>query len=162
MKQFLKSSAVQLVNGGYLSNGEGAPVFNAEFVNAQKHAEYIVKFAELAKGKIFKDVKGASLAELENQVRKALQADAPTFVALPKEPKKTITSQLAGEAMEFIKFQSSNSKAEKTNEFLQQFLVISEFEEFGLFFEEDIVKLNKIFTMKEIITAVEQVIDLLK
>ena len=49
----------------------------------------------------------------------------------------------------------------KINKFLSQFNIVNEFEEFGLFFDQDIVKLNKIYTIKEITAAVKAVIDLL-
>lgn len=162
MKQFLNSESVQLINGGYLSNKEGAPVYNAAFVAAQKHAEYIVTFAEKAKGKDFTGKEADSLADLENEVRAALAEKATKFVTGPSQPEKKLTEQLAEEAKSFMTFQKESSKTDKINEFLQQFAVLAEFEEFGLFFEDEIVKLNKIYTMKEVIASVEAVIDLLK
>lgn len=161
-KQFLKATEVQLVNGGYLSNKEGKPVFNADFVNAQKHAEYVITFAEVAKTKDFKGKKADSLADLESEVNQMLRAKQKTFVAKPTTVEKTLTNQLAQEAMAFMSFQENSGKVDKINTFLQQFTVIDEFETFGLFFEEDIVKLNKIYTMEEVVTAVTEVIDLLK
>lgn len=162
MKKFLKKSELQLVNGGYLVNKEETPVNNAEFVSAQRHAEYIVTFASLAKGKDFVGKKADTLEALEAEVKKVLSAKKQVFVEGPKESKGKLTESLAKEAMEFLNFKKDSSKADKINEFLQQFTVISEFETFGLFFEEDIVKLEKIYTMEEVIEAVKSVIDLLK
>jgi hypothetical protein len=162
MKQFLKVSEVQLVNGGYLSNADSKPVFNAAFVDAQKHAEYIITFAAKAKGLDFVGKKPASLADLEKDVRAALTEKENKFVSGPEAPVREITTNLANEAMAFMSFQTNSSKTDKINSFLQQFSILHEFEEFGLFFEEDIVKLNKIYTMEEVVDAVTSVIDLLK
>ena len=63
--------------------------------------------------------------------------------------------------MAFMKFTESSSKVEKINSFLQQFAILNEFENYGLFFEEDIVKLNKIYTMAAVIAAVTETIELL-
>jgi len=161
-KQFLKNGEVELVNGGYLSNKEGKPVFNQEFVNAQKHAEYVVTFAELAKGKDFVGKKADCLSQLEAEVRKALTAKQKTFVSKPTPVEKTLTKQLAQEALAFMTFEENSGKVDKINSFLQSFVVLDEYETYGLFFEENIVKLNKIYTMVEVTAAVTEVIDLLK
>ncbi len=161
-KQFLKSADIQLLNGGYLSNKEGQPVNNEQFVKAQKHAEYVVTFATLAKGKDFTGKKADSLSDLEAEVKALLATKQKTFVSKPTEVKKPLTAQLAEEAMAFMTFQENSGKVDKINSFLQQFEVLDEFFEFGLFFESDIVKLNKIYTMKEVVDAVTEVIDLLK
>lgn len=161
-KQFLNSKQVQLLNGGYLSSMEGNPVYNEQFVKAQKHAEYVVTFATLAKGKDFTGKKADSLSDLEAEVKALLATKQKTFVSKPTEVKKPLTAQLAEEAMAFMTFQENSTKVDKINEFLQQFTVLAEFEEFGLFFESDIVKLNKIYTMEEVTKAVSEVIDLLK
>lgn len=161
-KQFLKKDGIQLLNGGYLSNKEGNPVSNAEFVQAQQHAEFIVVFAAKAKGKDFKGKKADSLEDLRKEVQNLLSATkAVSFVDKPAAVKRPTTDKIAAEAMDFIKFQESSSKVDKVNNFLQQFKILKEFEDFGLFFEEDIVKLNKIYTMKEVIDAVTETIDLL-
>ena len=102
------------------------------------------------------------LSDLEAEVKALLATKQKTFVSKPTEVKKPLTAQLAEEAMAFMTFQENSGKVDKINSFLQQFEVISEFEEFGLFFESDIVKLNKIYTMKEIVDAVTETIDLLK
>ena len=162
MKQFLKSTEVKLINGGYLSNSEDAPVYNREFVEAQKHAEYIITFAALAEKKDFVGKKADNLASLELEVRNALAEKETKFVSSPDAPKKTMSDKLAAEAMSFMTFKEDSNKIEKINAFLQQFKVLHEFEEFGLFFEDDIVKLGKIYSMKEITEAVKSVIDLLK
>jgi hypothetical protein len=162
MKQFLKKSELQLINGGYLSNKDGKPVYNEDFVNAQQHAEYIVMFAKLAKGKNFKDQKADSISDLRKEVSDFLSKNKKTtFVEKPKSIKRPTTDKLADEALEFIKFQKDSTRVDKINNFLQQFNILNEFEEFGLFFDDGIVKLNKICTLKEVVDAVTETIDLL-
>jgi len=162
MKKFVKSTEIALVNGGYLSLKEGeSPINNKKFVQAQKHAEYIVTFAEMAKGKDFNGKKADSLQSLEKAVKEALASKATKFVEKSERPEKPLTEKLATEAMAFMNFEASSSKVEKINKFLQQFEILHEFESHGLFFKDGIVKLNKIYTMEEIIAAVESTIDLL-
>lgn len=161
-KQFIKNKALQLVNGGYLSNLDGNPVFNQEFYIAQQHAEYIVTFATMAKGKDFVGKKADSIEGLKTEVIEFLNKNKSiSFIEKPKEVKKPTHEKLASEALAFINFQEDTSKTEKINNFLQQFTVLKEFEDFGLFFDEDIVKLNKIYTMQEVIDAVTETIDFL-
>jgi hypothetical protein len=162
MKKFLKATDLQLVNGGYLSNKEESPVTNEAFVKAQKHAEYIITFAKLAKGKTFVAKKADSLSDLKAEVSKALAAKKTAYVAVPTKPGMKTTDTLAKEAMAFLDFGKDVNKAKKINEFLSQFDVLKEFEDFGLFFEDGIVKLNKIYTVKDVVTAVEATIDLLE
>lgn len=161
-KQFLKNGQVSLVNGGYLTSNDGKSVGHTEFVAAQKSAEYVITFAELAKGKDFVGKKADSLEDLKSQVASALATKERTFVTKPTEVTKPLTKQLADEAMAFMNFQKEGSKVDKINGFLQQFNVLAEFEEHGLFWDEQIVKLNKIYTLQEVVDATTSVIDLLK
>lgn len=160
-KVFLKQDQVNLINGGYLTNGE-TPIYNEKFVNAQIHAEYVITFAAMAKDKDFVGKEVDSLDKFKNEVLETLYSKkVKEHVKGPKKPENTLHEKLKSEALDFIKFQEGTSNAEKVNNFLSKFDVIAEFEEFGLFFEQDIVKLNKIYTMKEIVKAVESVINLL-
>lgn len=161
-KQFIKNGELQLKNGGYLSNKDGNPVCNYDFFNAQQYADYIVTFAKMAKGKDFKGKKADSLEDLRKEVNEVFNAEQKIeFVKKPKDVKRPTTDTLAKEALAFINFQESSSKTEKLNNFLQQFAILKEFEDFGLFFEEEIVKLNKIYTLDEVVKATTEVIDLL-
>lgn len=161
-KIFVKSSALELVNGGYVVTGKAqTPVYNYEFIAAQRHAEWVVTFAEKAKGKDFTGKAPDSLASIKEEVAKTLNKSAVKYVTPPTEVKRELTDKLRDEAMAFINFNKESSKTDKINGFLQQFNVIQEFEEFGLYFEENICKLNKIYTIKEIVAAVTAVIDLL-
>lgn len=158
-KVFLKT--VKLINGGYLSDEKNNPVYNEKFISAQKRAEYVVTFANLAKNKDFNGKKADSIEDLKNEVIKSLSKKDIQYLSAPKEIKRTLNNQLTEEAFAWMKFQEDSTKVEKVNNFLQEFNVIKEFEEFGLFFEEDIVKLNKVYTIEEIVEAVNSVIDIL-
>ena len=164
MKQFIKKTeGLQLVNGGYLSNKEGEPVYNAEFVAAQKRAQYIVTFAKHASGKTFEVKEADCVSDVIKAVNEELSLKATKYVDVPKEVKRELTDKLAAEALSFMDFTDGVAKSEKINSFLQEFNVLHEFEEFGLFFESDIVKLNaeKLYSMSDVVKAVTETIDLL-
>ena len=162
-KIFVKKEELALINGGYLVIKEKeTPVYNEQFITVQKHAEWVVTFAEKAKGKDFIGKQADSIADVKAEVMKALASKGVEYVKGPKNVKQDLTEKLKEEALAFIKFQGESSKTEKINKFLQQFNIIQEFEEFGLYFEEDICKLNKIYTIEEIVTAVTSVIDVIE
>ena len=162
MKQFIKKDELQLINGGYLSNSKGNPVYNANFVALQTHANYIVTFARLAKTKNFVTRTADNVQELEKEVKELLSKNKTIqFVSKPEAVKRPVTEKLKSEALSFMNFQEEVGNKIKVNTFLQKFKALAEFEEFGLFFTEDIVKLDKIYTLAEIVEAVEQTIDLL-
>lgn len=159
-KVFVEKSGLSLKNSAYLV-AEGKPVFHKEFVDAQKAAERIVKFAELAKGKNFKNIEGVSVSKLWVDVDTALKAKDITYVSIPEAPKQTLNEQLKSEALAFKDFLGNKGKAELINAAMSQFNIINEFEEIGLYFEEAVCKLNKIYTIEEIKVAVSSVIELL-
>lgn len=161
-KTFVKNGELSLVNGGYLVTGKAqTPVCNDKFVALQIHAEWVVTFAEKAKGKDFVGKKPDSIEDVRAEVRKALSRSDVKYVSSPKEVKGDLTAKLQAEAMAFINFKNDSSKTDKMNKFLQQFNIIQEFEEFGLYFEESICKLNRIYTIEEIVAAVKEVINLI-
>jgi hypothetical protein len=160
MSTFLKKGEVTLENGGYITSKDGSPVSNVEFEVAQKHAEYVVTLANLAKGKDFKGKKADDINELKAQVMKQLsEKETIEFVKGPKKVKRPTTEALKEEALAFLNFETEKDNTEKINKFLQQFSIINEFETFGLFFNPKISKLNKIYTMKEVVAAVSSMID---
>ena len=161
-KTFVKKSQLKVVNGGYLVTGKDEkPVTHEGFVAAQKRAEYVITFANLAKDKDFKGKEAYSLSQLKSDVNKTLSSKGTTYVETKEVSKGELTEKLATEALAWINGYNDNSNAEKINKFLQEFNVINEFEEFGLYFDEGIVKLNKIYTIEEIKEAVKSVIELL-
>ena len=162
MSKFVKKSELQLLNGGYVSDKDGAPVTNADFIAAQKRAEYVVTFAKHAKNKDFVGKETDCLAECRADVAKELdELNKVEFIKAPKKVAKKLSDQLADEAMAFMNWEEESTKVEKINAFLTDFKVLKDFEDHGLFFEDGIVKLNKIYTIKDVTKAVEQTIDLL-
>lgn len=162
-KFFVKNGELVLANGGYCVFGEKqTPVFNEQFIAVQKHAEWVVTFAEKAKGKDFIGKEADSIYDVKREVEKALFKSDVEYIKAPKEVKRELTDKLQAEALAFIKFNDETSKTEKINKFLQQFNIVKEYEEFGLYFEENICKLNKIYTIEEIVKAVKQVIDVIE
>lgn len=160
-KLFVKKGELSLINGGYVVAGEKqTPVYNEEFIAAQIHAEWIITFAEKAKNKDFVGKEADDLADVILETMKALGDKEVKYVSAPKKVSTELTDKLKAEALNFINHDKETSKVNKINKFLQQFNVIKEFEEFGLYFEEDIVKLEKVYTIKEIVKAVESVIEL--
>lgn len=161
-KQFLTVEEVAVVKG-YLSASKESvkPINNYEFIRAQQSAEYIITFAEKAKSKNFEGVKPDSLDDLRREVIATLSTKATQFVTIPKKLETPLNAKLTKEALDFINNQTEIANMTQINDFLQQFEVINEFETIGLFFEDGIVKINRIYTMKEIIAAVTSCYKLL-
>jgi hypothetical protein len=162
MKKFLKNAELQLVNGGYVTDKKGIPVTNEEFIKAQLAAEYIITYSEIAEKKDFVGKKADTIDSVVRETNELLYNKKIKFVETPEEIARPVEQSLMLEALSFISFKKDVSKTDKINEFMQQFIVLKDFEEFGLFFEEGIVKLNKIYTVQEITEAVVKSIDLLK
>lgn len=80
---------------------------------------------------------------------------------MPKPTKGELTTKLANEALAWMTATNDVSKVEKINNFLQEFNIIKKFEDLGLYMEEEICELNKIYTINEIVKAVETVVELL-
>ena len=161
MKNFLKQGELELKNGGYLvSTITGEAVFNKEFIELQEHAHYLVTFAKHAKGKDFEGKKANTIGDVISAVEAELKTKQIEFVTAPKMGVRKITDALKKEAMDFMSNLEDTSKANKINNFLQKFRTLQEYEEFGLFFTEDVVKLNKIYTVSEVVSAVTECIDL--
>lgn len=157
---FIKSKELQLINGGYLANKEEKPVYHAEFVEAQDKAHYLVKLAEAIKGKDFAGKKADSFTAIVDEVSKKINdTQAIEYAKAGKEPKMKLRDDLKKEAMAFLEFESSKDLTKKINEDMQAFNIIQEFEEFGLYFEEEIIKLPAIYTIAEILKAVTAITE---
>lgn len=158
---FVKEEELALVNGGYLVAGKKEiPVSNEKFIVAQKRAEWLILFAEKCKGKDFTGRQPDTINEVTAEVNKILEGDNVDYLKAPKKVKTELTSKLQEEALAFITHNEEVSKINKVNNYLQEFNIIYEFEEFGLYFKEDICKLNRIYTIAEIVKAAEAVINL--
>ena len=91
MKVFVKKAELELKNGGYLTSTEtGKPVNHNGFVTAQRQAEYIVKFAEMAKGKTFEAGPVDCLMSLKAKVMEEISGKKEVkYIKSPKEVKNS-------------------------------------------------------------------------
>lgn len=157
--KFLKKSEITLVNGGYLSaSKDDSPVSHNGFVQAQNKAHYLVTLAANLAGKNFKAIKVDNFQDVVEQTVKAIDAaNTVKYAADPTAPATPLKDQLAGEAMAWINFDKSTSVANQINKAMQEFNILKDFEDNGLFFDDGIVRLNRIYTIAEIQAAVEAI-----
>lgn len=161
--EFLKSSQLELNPAGYLISTETKkPVYLGSFIQQQLSAEYIIRMAEAVKGKTFVAGKLDNLDAIRNQVKNEMFAQqTKNYVATPKQPQSKLNDELVEYALNFAKFQESVDATSKINTFMNQFNKIDDVEQVGDYFEEGLVKLTKIYTIKEILAAVKTNIDIL-
>ena len=160
--KFLTQKEVTLKQAGYLVNSTNneSPIINEEFVQAQEVAHYFVTLADRIKDKNFKVETPDSFDEICLQVSmENFAATKPKYVEDGEEPKTAIKDKLVKESLAWLKFRENKSKNELINNKMQAFNVLKEFEEFGLFFSEGVVKLEKIYTVAEILKAVTLIIE---
>jgi hypothetical protein len=154
--EFIKKTELSLQNGGYLSNKSGMPVSNDAFIAAQQRAHYLVELASATKGKDYVGKKADSFMKtIDEVVTRINTTEAIKYVDEAKEPKMELRDKLAQEALAWLKFGKDSDSSKRINEAMQQFNTIKDFESFGLFFSEGIVKLNAIYTIEEILAAVK-------
>lgn len=154
--KFLKNTELELKNGGYLTSKDGESVTHNEFVTLQQEAHYLVNLANTVRATDFEVKEPITFDQVVAKVKAQLNDEKRVYVEAPKEIKRATTDKLAEEALAWVGFQKDQSKAEKLNRILQKFNVIADFEDFGLYFSTNqIVKLQKIYTLKEIIEAVD-------
>lgn len=154
--EFLSTETIDLINGGYLVVKKSKkPVFHKEFVDLQNKAHYFVTLAKNIEGKKFECDKVDSFNDIVNQTLEELNSETKvTYIAKPKSADTTLLDQLTAEAKAFLNQGVEESTVEAQNEVLQQFNLLHEFEQFGLYFKEgDPVKLSKIYTIAEIVEA---------
>ena len=158
--EFIKKDGLKLINGGYLvtNNKEETPLFHFDFVKAQDAAHYVVELSKAIKGKDFEGKKADSFEDVVSQVTKSInETQSVEYVKLGKAPKTAIQDSLAKEALAWLKHEDEKSSVERVNSAMQQFNILQEFEEFGLYFEQDIVKLPALYDVATILKAVKEV-----
>jgi len=158
---FLKISDLQLNPAGYLVATEtNRPVNHKEFVEQQKRAHYVVKLADAIKDKNFKPCKVDSLDVIAKQVQAEIDAtDVINYVTAPAKPISQVNEELVKFALDFASYGDAKEQADKINTFMQTFNAIQGVQEVGDYFTEGLVKLNKIYTIDEILEAVKINID---
>lgn len=159
--QLLTLSEVSINKAGYLVSNEGnKPVTHAAFVSEQKQAEYVVKLSKALVGKTFTPSNVDNLEAIKKSVLDSINADAKvSYVDAPAKPTNSVNDELVQFALDFVNYEGDKSKAEKVNNFMQQFNTISAISEVGDYFNEGLVKLNKIYSIAEILEAVKLTVD---
>lgn len=151
--QFLTANQVSLINGGYLSNSKTKePIHNYDFCNAQRKAAFLDKLSKEVEGKSFETVKGECFSQIFEKALTDFNASKQvTYVATPAEPDQKLTIDLRNEALAWIGHQEDKGKTERINQRMQEFNPLVDFEKHGLFFDQGIIKLDKIYTVEEIV-----------
>lgn len=161
MNEFLKSSELTLNPANYLiSATTNKPVIHKEFVEQQKRAHYVCSLAIAIKDKNFKPCQVDDLDAITRQVQAELDAsDVTNYVAAPEKPTSKVQEELVQFALDFASYGDKKEQTDKINTFMQTFNAINNAEQFGEYFTEGLVKLNKIYSISEILEAVKINID---
>lgn len=155
--EFLKASELSLNPANYLiSTKTEKPVTHNAFVMQQRSAEYVVKLAEAIKDKNFTPGKVDDLNAIKQQVLNSINsANTREYASIPKEPVSKVHAELTQHALDFASFLKKKEKTNVVNELMNQYNKIDDVEKVGEYFQEDLVQLNKIYTIKEILAAVK-------
>lgn len=161
--EFLTSKELSLNPANYLINTKtGKPVTHEAFIKQQRDAEYIVKLAAAISGKTFTHGKLDNLEAIKAEVRASMTSTKVNYVDAPEKPVSKVNDELVKFALDFASFEGEKEKANKINEFMNQFNDIKSIEEIGDYFSESVVKLAKIYTVAEILAAVRVHVEKLK
>ncbi len=154
--QFLKLNEISLNPAGYLVSTEtNKPVNHKEFAEQQKRAHYVVKLSEAIKDKNFKPCKVDNLDEIAKQVQADIDStDVTNYVTAPEKPTSKVQEELVQFALDFASYGDKKEQTDKINTFMQTFNAINGVQSVGDYFSEGLVKLNKIYTIEEILAAV--------
>lgn len=161
--EFLTAKQLELNAAGYLiSKDSKKPVTHVDFVKQQQSAEYIVKFAEAIKDKNFTASKVDNLQAIKASVMAAINDTAKSYVSAPSKPTSKVQDELVKYALDFVNYEDSKVEASKINEIMNEFNKIDDVESVGDYFSEGVVKLNAIYSIKQILAAVKITADKLK
>lgn len=161
--EFLTAKQLELNAAGYLiSKDSKKPVTHVDFVKQQQSAEYIVKFAEAIKDKNFTASKVDNLQAIKASVMAAINDTAKSYVSAPAKPTSKIQDELVKYALDFVNYEDSKVETSKMNEIMNEFNKIDDVESVGDYFTEGVVKLNAIYSIKQILAAVKITAEKLK
>lgn len=159
MQIFVEKGQLALKNNTYLVTGKGMlPVNNKEFYKAQVKAKFFDELSKEVKNHNFEHKAVTTIESVMNLVQNRLATtNVTTFIESGKAPKSELTDKLKSEAMDFMKYIESEGDVAALNAVMQEFVIIKKFEEVGLYFEQEVVELSKIYTIEEIIMFVNQI-----
>lgn len=153
--KFLNKETVVVNNAGYLvSKTDNTPVNHEEFVKIQQEAKYLVSLADKVKVADFKGKTPDNYSAIVQQVAKDLANDQRVYVKKSEKIETPITDSLQKEALAWLNNKGNEAKTEKLNRIMQKYNTLKDFEDFGLYFTDGIVKLTKIYTIQDILDAV--------
>jgi hypothetical protein len=155
--EFLTNQNLSLNKAGYLVSTESKkPVTHVEFVNQQKAAHYLVTLSNAIKDKTFVVGKADSYDAIKAEVLRSInEATVVQYATAPAEPTSALLDELVKYATDFDSYHDTKVSVSKINEFMNQFNKINDVEQVGDYFSEGLVKLNKIYTIEEILAAVK-------
>jgi len=161
--EFLTAKQLELNAAGYLISKESKkPVNHVDYVKQQQSAEYLVKFAEAIKDKNFTASKVDNLQEIKASVIAAINDTAKSYVSAPSKPTSKVQDELVKYALDFVNYEDSKVEVSKMNEVMNEFNKIDDVESVGDYFSEGVVKLNAIYSIKQILAAVKITSEKLK
>lgn len=155
---FLKKNELALVNGGYMvQKSDNKPVYHKGFWEAQREAYILSLIAEKVSKADFNGKKADTIEDILKMVSDQVNSEKEVEYTDPVESPATPTiDKLQKEALSWLNHQPDKELNEQINSEMQKFNIINEFEKFGLYFGEgNIVKLNKIYTVSEILEFVK-------
>jgi len=153
--EFLKNKEVNVANGGYLvKTGTETPVFHKEFVELQEEAHYLVSLANKVKESDFTKKETKTFDQVIKEVTNEINKEQRTYLEAPKAAVTPTIDKLQKEALNWLTSKTEEGKTEKLNRILQKFNVIADFESFGLYFSQGIVKLKGLYTLQQIVDAI--------
>lgn len=155
--EFLKSEDLELNSAKYLvSKKTGKPVKHSMFVKEQEGAEYLTKLVDAMEGKNFKQTKVDNLNDIKAQVVKSMsESSVREYVKNGKAPVSKTIEDLTDFAMKFSAYHDDVDKNSSINAIMNEYNKIDDVEKVGDYFAEGIVKLNKIYSTKEILAAAQ-------
>ena len=153
---FITKNDLKLINGGYLVTEHNIPVYHKEFVELQNEAHYLINLAEKVKLANFNEVKPDSFLDLVEKTKNELaNTSQVTYVENKKQDDVPTIDTLVKEAINWVNTNNINDKNDKVNHIMQKYNLLNEFETFGLYFsQETIVKLEKVYTISDILQAI--------
>lgn len=153
--EFITKSDLKIKNGTYLVNSKDEPVNHSQFVKAQQDANYLILLSKEVKDKDFQGKKPENFDKIVKDLSlKINNKSIVKYKTLEEAPVNQLINSLKLEATAWINNQSKNEKITKINKLMQKFNIINEFEEIGLYFSKDIIKLNQIYSIEEILEAI--------
>lgn len=159
--EFLKSSELSLNPANYLIGTSNKPVTHPQWVVEQQKADYVVRLAKAMEGKTFKASKLDDINAIKAEVRAAMTGTSTSYIPVPAKPTSKVNDEIVQYALDFAKYEDNKIEAENINNIMQGFNTINAVESVGDYFSEGVVKVSNIYSIKEILAAVQAIVPVL-